>query len=126
MSSIRMTALQVLRAILVTAALLLWGVKTSAVSPSAQVRRGEVVAQLQCAACHVVAEKQKYAPLPGVPAPSFQIIANRPQISDAALRHFIATTHWDRRAVAVTMPNPGLTETDIAAVSRYILSLKRH
>lgn len=82
------------------------------------------MAQLQCAACHVVAAKQRYSPLLEDPAPSFKSIANRPQTSEAALRHFVATTHWDRQRVRVTMPNPGLSKTDIAAVSRYILSLK--
>lgn len=92
--------------------------------PNAQVRRGEQVAQLQCSACHVVAEKQKYPPLLEDPAPAFRSIANRPQVSAAALRHFVATTHWDEKTVPLTMPNPGLTDTDIAAVIQYILSLK--
>ncbi len=96
----------------------------AAASPGSQVRRGEEVAQLQCAACHVVAEKQKYAPLLEDPAPSFESIANRPQTSEAMLRHFVATTHWDQQTVSATMPNPGLSKRDIAAVSRYILSLK--
>jgi mono/diheme cytochrome c family protein len=96
----------------------------AAASPDPQVRRGKEVAQLQCSACHVVAERQKYPPLLEDPAPSFQSIANRPQTSKAALRRFVATTHWDQQTASITMPNPGLSKTDIAAVSRYILSLK--
>jgi mono/diheme cytochrome c family protein len=126
-NSIRARARQPSQAILLTAALVPWTVKAenAAASPSAQMRRGESVAQLKCSACHVVAEKQKYPPFLDDPAPSFQSIANRPQTSEAALRHFVATTHWDRRTVRLTMPNPGLSKTDIAAVVRYILSMKR-
>lgn len=94
-------------------------------SSAAQLRRGEEIAQLQCAACHVVSEKQKYPPLLENPAPSFQSIANRPQVSEAQLRHFIATTHWDQ-TIPMTMPNPGLSKADTVAVIRYIMSLKEH
>ncbi len=125
MSSSRTRARRVSQVILVTAALVPWAARLAvAASPSAQVQRGEVVAQLQCSACHVVAENQKYPPLLENPAPSFQSIANRPQTSEAALRHFVAQTHWDQTTVPLTMPNPGLTKADIAAVVSYILSLK--
>ena len=124
MTSIRTTARQVSQAVLLTAALVPWAVKAAAASPSAQVRRGEEVAQLQCSACHVVSENQKYPPLLEDPAPSFQSVANRPQTSEAALRHFVATTHWDQTTVKLTMPNPGLSKTDTKAVIRYIFSLK--
>jgi mono/diheme cytochrome c family protein len=125
MTSIRTGARQGLAAILVLATMVPWAAKADVASrPSAQVRRGEEVAQLQCAACHVVAKEQKYPPLLENPAPSFASIANRPQISEAALRHFVATTHWDQTTIPLTMPNPGLSKTDTAAVIRYILSLK--
>jgi mono/diheme cytochrome c family protein len=128
MTYIRITARRVSQALLVAAALVPWAVKAdnAAAGPSAQVRRGEEVAQLQCAACHVVAEKQKYSPLLEDPAPSFHSIANRPHTSEVALRRFVATTHWDQQTVQITMPNPGLSKTDTAAVIRYLLSLKGH
>jgi cytochrome c551/c552 len=81
-------------------------------------------AQLLCSACHVVSRKQKYPPLLEDPAPSFQSIANRTQVSEAGLRHFILTTHWDQKTVPLTMPNPGLSKADTVAVIRYLLSLK--
>jgi mono/diheme cytochrome c family protein len=124
MSSSRTSARRVSQLILVTAALVPWAARFAAASPSAQVQRGQVVAELQCSACHVVAEKQKYPPLLENPAPSFQSIANRPQTSGAALRRFVAQTHWDQTTVPLTMPNPGLSKADIAAVVSYILSLK--
>lgn len=123
-----MIARQILPGFLLTAALVCWGVKANeaVASHSAQVRRGEEVAQLKCSACHVVAEKQKYPPLLDDPAPSFQSIANRPQISEVVLRHFLQTTHWDQTTVGGAMPNPGLSKADIAAVVHYISSLKSH
>jgi mono/diheme cytochrome c family protein len=125
MTGICATARQLAQAVMVTAAFVPWAARASGpADPSAQVRRGESVAQLQCSACHVVAEKQKYPPFLEDPPPSFQSIANRPQVSAAELRHFVATTHWDEKAVPITMPNPGLTKSDIAAVIHYILSLK--
>ena len=113
-----------------TTLIVIWAAKpvaaTAGTSTTAQLRRGEEIAQLQCAACHVVAENQKYPPLLENPAPSFQGIAKRPQLSEVALRHFILTTHWDQKTLPLSMPNPGLTPDDTAAVIRYILSLKGH
>ena len=124
MISIRSRARRVSGGVSLVAAVVPWAAQCAGAAPDSQLRRGAEVAQLQCSACHVVAAKQKYPPLLEHPAPSFQSIANRPANSDAALRRFVATTHWDRHTVAVTMPNPGLSKTDIAAVVRYILSMK--
>lgn len=125
MTLIRSSARQVSQAILLTAALVPWAAQAEGTAkPSPQLRRGEEVAQLQCSACHVIAENQKYPPLLENPAPSFQSIADRPQTSEAVLRHFVTTTHWDQKTIPLTMPNPGLSKADIAAVIRYILSLK--
>ena len=125
MIAIRAAARQFAHAILFAAALVPWAAKADgSARPAPQVRRGEEIAQLQCSACHIVAENQKYQPLLEDPAPSFKSIANRPQVSEAALRHFVTSTHWDEKTIPLTMPNPGLTKPDIAAVIRYILSLK--
>ena len=93
-------------------------------TPSAQLRRGEEIAQARCSACHVVADKQEFQPLLEQPGPTFVSIANRAQVSEETLRHFITTTHWDQKTVPVTMPNPELSKADTVAVIRYILSLK--
>jgi hypothetical protein len=42
------------------------------------------------------------------------------------LQHFIATTHWDMKSVPMSMPAQMLTKEERVAVSRYILSLRRH
>jgi len=54
----------------------------------------------------------------------FRKIANRAGTNLKALRHFIATTHWDEKTVPATMPKPMLTKEDVASVSRYIMSLR--
>ena len=95
-------------------------------NPDRPVGRGEQIAQQQCSACHVVAEKQEFPPLLKEPAPSFKSIANRPDISEKTLRQFVVTTHWDLKTVPITMPNPELSKADTGAVIRYILSLKEH
>jgi mono/diheme cytochrome c family protein len=46
-----------------------------------------------CAACHVVAPDQQSPPLLRDPAPNFQAIAGRRDISAALLQQFILTTH---------------------------------
>lgn len=71
MIAIRTRARQMAPVILLTAALLPWAVRTAegATKADSQLRRGEEVAQLQCSACHVVAEKQKYPPLLEDPRP---------------------------------------------------------
>lgn len=94
------------------------------VAQGAELARGEHVAQLVCAACHVVAKDQEYPPLLKSPAPSFFDIANRPGVSAASLQHFITNTHWDPDELPIAMPNPMLTPEQTRAVARYILSLR--
>ena len=43
----------------------------------------------------------------------------------ASLRHFVRTTHWDEKSPPLTMPNPSLTDSQIADVVSYILSLRK-
>ena len=90
----------------------------------AELARGEHVAQLVCAACHVVARDQEFPPLLKNATPSFFDVAGRPGVSAASLEHFITNTHWDPDKLPMTMPNPLLTPEQTRAVARYILSLK--
>ncbi len=127
MTSIWTVSRRISQAVLGTA-LVAWATAATgadrAARRSAQVRRGEQIAQAQCSACHVVADKQEFSPILKEPAPSFKSIANRPMTSEESLRHFVATTHWDLKTVPLTMPNPELSKADSTAVIRYILSLK--
>ncbi len=121
----RMIARLIPPAFLVAAVLLPWSaMATDAASVRVPVQRGEALAQERCSACHIVAEKQEYPSLLRYPAPSFRSIANRPETSAKTLRLFVSTTHWDLKAVPITMPNPELSYTERTAVISYILSLK--
>ena len=94
------------------------------VTHSAELARGQHVAELICATCHIVARNQEFPPLLSQVTPSFMEIANRPGVSAATLEHFITTTHWDPDKLPMTMPNPMLMPEQTRAVARYILSLK--
>ncbi|MFI4868249.1 MAG: c-type cytochrome [Steroidobacterales bacterium] len=104
-----------------------YGVCASAGEPARDlVARGEQLARQQCSACHVVASDQDLPPLRQLPTPSFYQIANRPKTSEKSLEQFIGTTHWDMKTVPMSMPDQMLTKDEKVAVSRYILSLRKH
>ncbi len=103
-------------------------VQTQAAAPrlsTAIVARGEHLSRLVCAACHVVAADQTVPPGLQQRTPSFEEIAQWPRTSKKSLRRFITGTHWDKRTVPMTMPNLGLTDEQVKAVTEYILSLRR-
>jgi mono/diheme cytochrome c family protein len=101
-------------------------VSAAGVPRTPEVARGEHIARVVCAACHVVAIDQEYPPLLNQATPSFADIANRPGVSAEYLQRFIATTHWDVDKLPMSMPNPQLSKAETEAVSRYILSLRTH
>ena len=90
------------------------------------VERGHQIALHVCTACHVVEATQEYPVLLDPPAPPFTDIANRADLTRASLRHFIVTTHWDEKALPLTMPNPELLDFQVTDVVTYILSLRTH
>ncbi len=102
--------------------------RTSAagVPTTPELARGEHVARLVCSACHVVATDQEFPPLLKQAAPAFAEIANRPGVTAQSLQRFINTTHWDVDKLPMSMPNPMLSRSESQAVTRYILSLRRH
>jgi mono/diheme cytochrome c family protein len=87
---------------------------------------GRQLALQVCSVCHVVAPNQEFAPRLDQRTPSFEEIANKPNMSAEFLRKFISTTHWDEQAIPMTMPNPMLIDEQITQVSSYILSLRKH
>jgi mono/diheme cytochrome c family protein len=87
---------------------------------------GRQLALQVCSVCHVVAPNQEFAPGLEQRTPSFEDIANKPDMSAEFLRKFITTTHWDEKTIPMTMPNPMLTDEQITQVSSYILSLRKH
>jgi mono/diheme cytochrome c family protein len=76
-----------------------------------------------CTACHVVTLDQPDAPILQPPAPSFRAIARRPGTTEQSLRTFISTAHATLKN-PFNMPNPQLTDDQIAGVASYILSLR--
>jgi mono/diheme cytochrome c family protein len=117
--------MRVTRAILATLLVALLTHRAQAQVPrSPELVYGEHIAQLICAACHVVARDQEFPPLLSRSTPSFIEIASRPDVSAASLEHFITRTHWDPVRLPMAMPNPALTPEQTRAVARYILSLK--
>lgn len=87
-------------------------------------RKGHDLARVACSNCHQVAVDQRAAPRPVRPSPSFDSIAQRPDINADVLEHFIVTT---RRSVdhPADMPNQYLLEYQVQEVVTYILSLRK-
>jgi mono/diheme cytochrome c family protein len=76
-----------------------------------------------CAACHVVSQDQKSAPILNPPAPSFFELVRRQDLTEASLRKFLSAPHGNvgRRS---KMPNPQLADFQIDKIVAYMLSLK--
>ena len=87
-------------------------------------RKGHDLATVACSNCHQVAVDQRAAPLPVRPAPSFDSIAQRPDINADVLEHFIITTRRSEDH-PTSMPNPYLLEYQVQEVVTYILSLRK-
>lgn len=112
---------------LLSALLATWsGTSVKAEDSSDAIAAGRQLALQVCSVCHVVAPNQEFAPGLEQQTPSFEAIANRPDMSVEFLRKFITTTHWDEKTIPMTMPNPMLSDEQITQVSSYILSLRKH
>lgn len=84
---------------------------------------GERVALIVCSSCHVVSPTQDVKPVLQPPAASFRSIANKADTTEASLRHFIGTTH---KGILPPdqMPNPELSDEQLANVVRFIMTLR--
>ena len=80
---------------------------------------GRGLAEKYCSGCHKV-EPGETAPPPGPPA--FQAVADRPTTTPETLRHHLQTTH-SSGVIPLSMPNPKLTDDELAKIVSYILSL---
>ena len=87
---------------------------------------GKQLARIACSACHVVESDSESPPPLHDPAPRFDEIANRPNATEKSLQQFITTTHWDGQTIPYTMPKPDLTRQQVVALSRYIMTLRKH
>jgi mono/diheme cytochrome c family protein len=89
------------------------------------VMRGQQIARTICSNCHVVERDQEFPPILLQKTPDFIDIANRPDTTSKSLQSFIAHTHWDEQRIPFSMPNQMLSDAEVRAVSRYILSLRK-
>jgi mono/diheme cytochrome c family protein len=87
------------------------------------VRLGHRLAATVCATCHLPAPDQPEMPFLKPPAPSFESIAQREDITADSLEHFISTTH---RGLDNPngMPSRDLPEYRVKQVVAYTLSLR--
>jgi hypothetical protein len=91
---------------------LAWG---QAVSTNDDVRKGHHLAIMLCTECHIAAFDQGYKPTLDPPAPSFETIAQRKDVSADSLQYFLTTTHQDLDNPK-GMPNPGLADFQVKAI----------
>lgn len=89
-----------------------------------EVREGHFLAITLCSGCHVAGADQPKEPIMQPPAPSFESIAQRKDVSAASLQNFINTTHRGLDHPQ-GMPNPSLPDYETKDVVSYILSLRK-
>jgi mono/diheme cytochrome c family protein len=93
-------------------------------STSEDLRQGHQLAAMLCGTCHLAAPDQPYEPVFNPPAPSFESIARRKDVTAQSLQRFLTTTH---RGVdnPKGMPNPNLADYQVKQVIDYLLSLRK-
>ena len=87
-------------------------------------RKGHQLATMVCGFCHVATPDQTHMPILNPPAPSFDLIAQRTDISADWLEKFISTTHRGLDNPR-GMPNPSLLDYQVKQVAAYLLSLRK-
>jgi mono/diheme cytochrome c family protein len=88
-----------------------------------QITAGRNFAHLVCGACHVVTQQRDELPVLAQPGPSFAVLAQRPLLTEAALREFLGTNHRNL-GPAGAMPNPRLADYQIDEIVAFMMSLK--
>jgi mono/diheme cytochrome c family protein len=85
---------------------------------------GASLVQTVCAQCHQIDPNQPPTAEPRDRAPSFRQIADDPRLTRPVLRRFLRNTHASLLR-PMAMPNPGLTDDEIAQVIAYIDAVRR-
>jgi mono/diheme cytochrome c family protein len=87
------------------------------------VAAGRNFARRVCGACHVVMQQRDELPVLAPPGPSFAVLAQRPLLTEQALRDFLGSNH---RAMGPheAMPNPRLADYQIDEIVAFMMSLK--
>ena len=93
-----------------------------AVTPNSDlVAAGRDFARRVCGACHVVTAQRE--PVLSPPAPSFVALAQRPSLTEQALRQFLGSNHGTM-GPQEAMPNPRLVDYQIDEIVAFMMSLK--
>jgi mono/diheme cytochrome c family protein len=76
-----------------------------------------------CGACHAVTGQRDELPVLSPPGPSFAVLAQRPSLTEPALREFLGSNH---RGLGPheAMPNPRLADYQIDEIVAFMMSLK--
>jgi mono/diheme cytochrome c family protein len=88
------------------------------------VSKGHRLANTVCSICHVATPDQPTLPILHPPAPSFESIAQRKDVTAESLRKFLLTTHKNLDTQK-GMPNPDLADFQVQEVIAYLLSLRK-
>ena len=84
---------------------------------------GHDLAQRLCTSCHLIEPGQTNPP-GHVGGPSFQSVADRPDVTVEGLRKHLKTTH-SNEMIPLAMPNPQLTQDQLVKIIAYIVSLRQ-
>jgi mono/diheme cytochrome c family protein len=90
---------------------------------SDQVAAGRDFAGRLCGVCHVVTQQRDELPVLSPPGPSFAVLAQRPQLTEARLREFLRSNHAGL-GPHEAMPNPRLVDYQIDEIVAFMMSLK--
>jgi mono/diheme cytochrome c family protein len=92
-------------------------------TPGDLIVAGRNLAGRVCGACHVVEQKRDELPVLAPPGPSFAVLAQRPQLTEAWLREFLGSTRRNMGAHEA-MPNPRLRDYQVDVIVAFMMSLK--
>lgn len=92
-------------------------------TPGDQIAAGRTFAGRVCGACHVVEQQRDELPVLAPPGPSFAVLAQRPQLTEASLREFLGSNHRSM-GPHEAMPNPRLADYQIDEIVAFMMSLK--
>jgi mono/diheme cytochrome c family protein len=87
------------------------------------VAAGRDFASRVCGACHVVTPQSDELPVLTPPAPSLAELAQRPSLTEAALRQFLGSGHRGMGSHEA-MPDPRLADYQIDEIVAFMMSLK--
>ena len=76
-----------------------------------------------CTSCHLVEPGQANS-ADHVGGPSFQSVADRPNVTEKSLRRHLRTTH-SNAMIPLAMPNPQLSEDELVKIIDYLISLRK-